>query len=220
MSVTAGQARRLVAIAVLIIGLPVCAGAHRLDEYLQAARIDIAARRVVIDLDLTPGANIASQVARWIDADGDSRVSPAERDAYAQEALSSLAVSVDAKPLRLRIVDFGAPEPREMTAGIGRFHLRAAADFEGVEPGAHRLTFTNSHHPELSVYLANALVPDDRRIAIVAQQRPRDQHSLTVEYALAGGSMHMRLAWLFGGLGSVAALAVGRRFRTARTPPA
>ena len=219
MSPTA-RARSVAAIAAVVIGLPVRAGAHRLDEYLQAARIDIASGRVVIDLDLTAGANIAPQVARWIDADGDNRVYQAEGDAYAQQALSSLAVSVDAKPLQLRVLDFHAPERREMAGGTGRFHLRAAADLEWVKPGAHRLTFTNSHHPDLSVYLANALVPDDQRIEIVAQQRPRDQHSLTVEYAMAGGSMRMRLAWLVGALGGAAALAVGRRYRTGRTPEA
>ena len=217
---TRGRARHLVAIVAVVIGLPARAGAHRLDEYLQAARIDISAHRVVIDLDLTPGANIAAEIVRWIDADGDDRVSPAERDAYAEQALSSLAMSVDSKPLLLRVVEVRAPETREMIAGTGPFHLRAAADLEGVTPGAHRLTFTNSHHPDVSVYLANALVPDDRRIAIVSQERPRDQHSLTVEYALAGGSRRVRMAWLVGGFGGVAALAFGRRYRAGRTPQA
>ena len=40
-------------LTVLLMPLP--AGAHRLDEYLQATRVGIERDRVSIDIDLTPG---------------------------------------------------------------------------------------------------------------------------------------------------------------------
>src|SRR5262245_32885407 len=61
--------------------------AHRLDEYLQATRVMIAADRVTLELDLTPGVAVAPAIFKAIDGDGNGSISPAEADAYAAQVV-------------------------------------------------------------------------------------------------------------------------------------
>ena len=53
--------------------------AHQLDEYLQAARLDLSRDRVGVEIDLTPGMAIAPQIIALIDVDADGFVSAADR---------------------------------------------------------------------------------------------------------------------------------------------
>jgi hypothetical protein len=46
-----------------LFGFSNTAGAHRLDEYLQATRISIGANRIVLQMDLTPGMEVAAHPA-------------------------------------------------------------------------------------------------------------------------------------------------------------
>ena len=50
---------RLIGAVAILLTLGAGAFAHRLDEYLQAARIAVDNGRVDLDLDLTPGAAVA-----------------------------------------------------------------------------------------------------------------------------------------------------------------
>ena len=58
-------------IALVAAGLSHAHTTHRLDEYLQAARIDLQRAAVCVTLELTPGAAVAESVIRTIDRDGD-----------------------------------------------------------------------------------------------------------------------------------------------------
>ncbi len=75
-----------------------------------------------------------------------------------------------------------------MAEGIGTVRLRASARLPSAASGRHVLTYINSHRSESSVYLANALVPTDNRIAITNQRRDPEQHMLTLEYDVAYGA--------------------------------
>jgi hypothetical protein len=55
--------------------------------------------------------------------------------------------------------------------------------------------FRNAHAPGVSVYLANALVPDNRRVAISAQRRDQAQKELTIDFALSASSSSMTPGW-------------------------
>ena len=71
-----------------------------------------------------------------------------------------------------------------MAAGVGMFRVRASVDLPTATTGRHQLSLINAHHPESSVYLANALVPADTSIRILAQSRTTDQHRVTIDYEL------------------------------------
>ena len=164
------------------------AEAHRLDEYLQATRVLIDVDRVSVEIDLTAGTGLAASVFGWIDTDGDGQLSGAERAAYARQVIDSVMLTADGRRVTLAVTGNDFPDRREMTEGIGAVRLRANARIPSAESGRHVLTYLNSHRSESSVYLANALVPTDNRIAITSQRRDPAQHMLTLEYDVAYGA--------------------------------
>lgn len=176
------------------------AGAHRLDEYLQATRLAIDLERVDLEIDLTPGVAVASRIFSSIDTNRDGEISSAEGEAYARRMLGSVTLSVDglAAPIVLRETRF--PQLREMSLGVGTIQLRATAKVPAAGAGRHRVSFLNTHRPELSVYLVNALVPASPRIRIGDQRRDRAQHGLTLDYTVASDGAPVRAFALFAGL--------------------
>ena len=179
-----------------ILLLPTTAVAHRLDEYLQATRVGIERDRVTVEVDLTAGVSIAEQVTGWIDGDGDGRISPGESLLYGRQVIGSLAVSIDGTTIPLSLSDLQASTPAEMAAGVGTLRLRASATIPASFSGRHQFTLVNTHHPESSVYLANALVPSDKAIEILGQRRSENQHSLTIDYEVGMPAFLTRVSWL------------------------
>jgi hypothetical protein len=209
-------ARRALAmiIAVMIIAdVSVSVSAHRRDEYLQAARLAIEPTRVRLQLDLTPGIAIADTIVAAIDRDGDGVLSAAEKRAYVDRVLRDVTLSVDDHPLdvqpQLMAATFSTLEAFRTGEGTIRLQFDAAvprqAEFEA--DGTHRVEFRNAHFPAIGAYLANALVPDSDRIAIVTQRRDVDQRQLIVEYALRGDMPTSTRVWLLGSFAGAAVLA-------------
>jgi hypothetical protein len=205
--------RLLVTIVLLGIGLerPVPAGAHRLDEYLQATRLSIDIDRVSLDIDLTPGVSVASRVFGWMDTNRDGEISTTESEAYARRILSAVVLSVDGRAVPVTFVDSRFPDARDMTAGVGTIRLRAASKIPPASAGRHQLAYVNDYRPEMSVYLVNALVPSDPHIRIADQRRDRSQHRLTLDYDVTTHSVSSRTSWLLAGLAAIGLLAVRRR---------
>jgi hypothetical protein len=207
------RAGRVFTLIVLLIPMP--AGAHRLDEYLQATRVAIERDRIVVDVDLTPGVSIARQVAGWIDVNGDGEISSTESLDYGREVLGSLALSVDGAAMPLSVLETQAPTIADMTNGLGTLRVHASAAMASRGTGRHELIIVNTHHFESSVYLANALVPSDKGIEIVGQRRSQDQHSLTIEYEVGVSALRARVLWL-GAAFTLFGAALWRRRRLGR----
>lgn len=157
------------------------AKAHRLDEYLQATRVSFARDQLAIDVDLTPGISIASGVIAMLDANADGTIAPAEADAYGRAVLSDVRVSLDGNPVGMTLAAIDVPTLDEMRSGTGTIRLHAAGS---VTPsaGRHSLEFVNNHRPETSVYMVNALVPEDSGIDIMSQTRDPRQREFRAEY--------------------------------------
>ena len=66
------------ALAIVIVSA-ISLSAHRMDEYLQAARIAIDPDRVEIELDLTPGIALAESILADIDRNHDGLLSAEEQ---------------------------------------------------------------------------------------------------------------------------------------------
>jgi hypothetical protein len=170
--------------------------AHRVDEYLQAIRIDLGFDRVLLQIDLTPGAEIADSVLVTIDGDGDGEIAPEEADAYAALVLSHLRLAVDGVPRPLTPVSRQVPSVSEMTAGTGVIRLETAAAYSTGDGGRHTLTLHNDFRPDIGVYLVNALVPATSEITIPGQQRDPSQRTLTLDYEIATTTQVLGpLAW-------------------------
>jgi hypothetical protein len=202
----------LIPIVLIFVGLacPPRAAAHRLDEYLQATLLSVERDRVELEIDLTAGTNVASQVFALIDTDRDGRISPAEGEAYAQSVLSSIAVSIDGRAVPVSLLDSRFPEYREMTSGIGTTRLRATATFPPANAGWHRVYYRNTHQSEIGAYLVNALVPADKEIQINEQRRDYLQREVTIEYRIGSASAWSSLWWLLAGFAMACVLVATR----------
>src|SRR4051812_3412896 len=75
-SQTGGPMRRnkLFALAGILLVFAGSASAHRLDQYLQATRLSLAADQVGVEIDLTPGVEVAPAVFALINTDHDGRI--------------------------------------------------------------------------------------------------------------------------------------------------
>ena len=176
----------IIAAAAIVLGLPWCASAHRLDEYLQAARVSLEPTHVLVELDLTPGASVADDIIAMIDRDGDDRISPFEARAYAERVLKEVAVDLDGRAVAMTLEYVEAPSTDEMRHGMGAVRLRAVGS---VRPAAmwrrqRQLHFQNNHHPASSVYLVNALMPRHAGASVVSQTRDPKQRGARIEYTV------------------------------------
>ena len=187
------------------------ANAHRLDEYLQATRLSIDNTRVDLELDLTPGITLATEVFASIDTNSDGAISDAEGAAYASQVLRSLVLSADGKPLPITLTESHYPQFSDMALGMGTIRLRATARMSAPGAGHHQLSFLNNHRPARSVYLVNALIPDNPRVQVTDQQRDPAQHGVTVDYTIAAQPPPAWLFALLGGLVIFARLLLRRR---------
>jgi hypothetical protein len=181
--------------------------AHRLDEYLQAARLAIDPGRVQIELDLTPGIALAEAILADIDRNRDGSLSAEEQRAYGSLVLSALDLEVDGTRLPLRLDASSFPGAEAVKRGEGTIRLHAAAILPRLSIGFHQLLFRNRHHRDRSVYLANALVPESDRIAVTAQRRDGDQSELIIDYVVRAAPATSTAVLLLGSIAAATALA-------------
>ena len=155
--------------------------AHRLDEYLQATRVSFARDQLALDVDLTPGASIAAGIIAMLDTNGDGAIAPAEAETYGRIVLSDLSVTFDGTAVALTLDRVEIPAIDEMRIGTGVIRLRATAAID-AGAGRHAVQLVNNHRPETSVYMVNALVPDDSGVDVVSQTRDPRQREFRAEY--------------------------------------
>ena len=168
---------------VILLALPVTLLAHRLDEYLQAARLSLALDRIVLRADLTPGVDVAPLIFARINTNRDGRISDREGRAYANQVLKEIVLEVDGRRLRLDLVSSQFPSFQEMSGGTGAIRIEARAAWVGV-PGRHSLFYQNNHRPDLGAYLVNALVPASREIEITEQHRDPLQREIRLAFKI------------------------------------
>ena len=196
------------------LATPAPAGAHRLDEYLQATRLSIDVERVRLEIDLTAGVAVAPEVFASIDTNRDGQISDAEGDAYARQMLRSVVLSVDGRPAPVTLIEIRFPPFREMGLGVGTIQVRATANLSATGAGRHQISYLNTHRSEGSVYLVNALVPADPRVQIAGQQRDPAQHRLTLDYTVRADASWARTGSLLAALAMAGVLGITRRPRT------
>lgn len=169
--------------------------AHRRDELLQAARLAIEPARVELQLDLTPGIDVAELMIAEIDRNGDGVLSPEEKHRYIAGVLSALVLEVDGKTLHVAPISATFPGVDSFRRGEGTIQLRGGTPLPPLSNGAHYLSYRNTNRPDISVFLANALVPNSNRVAVRAQQRDTDQRDLTIDYELEPESHATTIGW-------------------------
>jgi len=175
--------------------------AHRRDELLQAARIALDADRLELQLDLTPGIDVAEAIIADADLDRDGQVAPPEQRAYCRRVLEAIHLEVDGAARALQPLSCTFPPVAAIRGGVGIIELKAAAAVPALSAGDHQVLFRNAFQPEGSVYLANALVPESDAVAVTAQHRDGDQRSLAIDYRIAPDHASGRPVWPLGLVG-------------------
>jgi hypothetical protein len=186
--------KRLVLTCLVLAMFATAASAHRLDEYLQATRIDVEVDRIDLDIDLTPGAAVARGIVETIDLDADGTLSKKETTEYAAKVIRSLYLTMDGRSLNVALLDVSFPAIDEMWRGEGVIRLRARAAEPVVNEGRHRVDFRNDHRADIGVYLVNALLPGDERIHITGQSRDMLQRQVSVDYQVTTRDSTTRFA--------------------------
>jgi hypothetical protein len=124
-----------------------------------------------------------------------------------------LSLSIDGQPLTLHLVAAQFPAIEDMKEGLGEIRIDFAADLPPGGPN-RRLVFENRHQRRIAAYQVNCLVPRDRDIRIVAQNRNYSQSLYRLDYAQAGApSGAFSATWRPGdraGLGALALLLFAR----------
>ena len=169
-----------------------------------------------IELDLTPGIALAEAIIADIDRNRDGSLSPDEQRAYGSLVLSALTLEVDGTPVRARLGATDFPDAEAMRRGEGTIRLQSAATLPRLSIGAHQLLFRNRHHPDRSVYLANALVPESDTVAVTAQRRDVDQSELTIDYVVAAAPATSTAVLLLGSIAAATVLSA-LRMRASRS---
>jgi hypothetical protein len=198
----------------LVVGAEV--SAHRTDEYLQAARLAIEPTGVEIELDLTPGIAFAETILAAIDRNHDGSLSPDEQRVYGSSVVSALQLEVDGRRLPLELAVSSFPDPDAIRRGEGTIRIHSTGTLRRLTVGVHQLLFRNGHHPDGSVYLANALVPASDWVAVTAQRRDGEQRELMIDFVTRPRAATWTPVWLFGSIAGAAGLAGLLRRRSQR----
>jgi nickel/cobalt transporter (NicO) family protein len=168
-------------IAILLL-CPTWSSAHRLDEYLQAARVFVARERIALELDLMPGASIASEIIALMDRDRDGRIAPDEAHAYGRTVLAEIVLMLDGRELPLTLAEVQVPATGVMREGTGAVRVHASAVVSNPTSGRHELFYRNDHRVGASVYLVNAMMPSTRAVSIGSQRRDTRQREFHLAY--------------------------------------
>ena len=195
--------------------------AHRLDEYLQATRIAVSTEQIVIELDLTPGAAVAASVFAAIDQNRDGHASPEEGLAYARQVVEATTLEVDGMRQPLTLLSSEIPDVAAMQAGMGTVRLAIGGGGASNTPGAHELTFRNSHRDDVGVYLINALTPATPRVRITGQRRDVVQGELQLSYDILPHPTARWPPWWTAGIAGIVVCASGlarRHWRRQHAP--
>lgn len=203
---------------VFILAVPARSTAHQLDEYLQATRVSLWRNRVVLEIDMTPGATIAPDVIARLDRDGDNAISPIEAAAYGQRVLSDLVLRLDERPVTMTLAHAEIAPTDALRSGTGAIQLRTVGDLEPDVTGRRQLYFRNNHQPGMSVYLVNALIPEERDLSVMGQSRNATQQEVRIDYNV-GLRWPVQIAWLvFGTTGLLTLMRVRSRTWNGATP--
>jgi hypothetical protein len=193
--------RRLGVSGLLALSLAGGAGAHQLDEYLQATLIGVARDGIDVEIHLTPGVAMLPVLMAVIDQDRDGRISPAEERAYVGRVAREVELRVDGVPAPLSLIESSFPTLEAMREGLGTIGIKLRTARSG-----HELRFENRHLPQVSVYLVNCLAGRSDGLVVGRQERDEAQRSIGFEYSF-GASGGSGAGWV--GLGAFWPAAIG-----------
>jgi hypothetical protein len=174
------------AAALALLLAPGRADAHPVDEVVQGAYLTLAPGELRLELDLTPGTEVADAVLRALDANGDRRITDAEARTYAERVLKQSTVTLDGAPAAWRLDRVNAPSYESLKFATDTFKVYAVA-VRPDRPGAHSLAYDNRYQPAKSQCIANIFLQPGSgwRYQVTGQKHSDDGRRLSVSYTIA-----------------------------------
>jgi hypothetical protein len=170
----------------LLILLPRWAEAHPLDEVVQGAYLTLAPGEVRLELDLTPGIEVAGAFLQALDANADRIITEVEMQGYAEDVLARSTLTLDDVALSWMLNEVNMPPYQSLELGGGTVSIHAVAQHP-YSVGAHVLSYRNDHQPAASRRMANVFLQPGEgwQYRITGQQHSDDGRQLTVTYTVA-----------------------------------
>jgi len=167
----------------LVTALAGVAAAHPVDELVQGAYLTLKPGSVGLELDLTPGSEVAARVIGDIDANGDGALTGTEATDFARRVLDSSILTVNATALEWELDDVQIPSLVDLSGAGGIVRIYATAQRLDAE-GTHELAYRNQYEPVKSEPTANIFLQnDDWTYKVISQQRGDAGQSLSVSYS-------------------------------------
>ena len=161
------------------------AEAHRLDEVVQGAYLTLAPGEVRLELDVSPGMEVAGTLLRALDTDADRTITEAEARGYAQRVLAQSTLTLDGVALSWTLDKVVVPAYPNLELGSDTIRIHAVAK-RSDDAGAHTLTYQNSYQPAAGRHMANVFLRSGERwqYRVTKQQRTDDGRQLIVTYTV------------------------------------
>jgi len=170
--------------ALLLAGASAAASAHPVDELVQGSYLTLVPGGVRLELELTPGTQVAHHLLPALDTNRDRRISDAEARAFAQKALGQMTLVLDGHPVAWRLQKVAAPDYRTFRLG-GVLKVYALAP-RPERAGPRLLRFANLYDPLPSRCIANIFLQPRGAWRVTGQAHSNDGRVLIVRYAVAG----------------------------------
>ena len=161
-------------------------GAHPVDEIVQGAYLALAPGEVRLELDLTPGTEVAEAFLTSIDVNGDQRISEPEGRAFALRVLQQSTLMLDGKLATWRLDRVSAPAYQGLRQEGDTLKIYAIAR-RPDRAGARTLAYENRYNPAKSQCIANIFLQPGAgwRFQVGGQKHSQDGRGLSVSYAAA-----------------------------------
>ncbi|MBB6017090.1 hypothetical protein ACFP9V_22815 [Deinococcus radiopugnans] len=175
---------RKLALTLAALLLPV-AQAHPVDEVVQGAYLTLAPGAVQLELDVTPGSQVAGTVLTSLDANTDGRITDAEARAYAGRVLKQSTLKLGDVAAGWTLGKIEVPPYADLKTGNAVLKIYATAKRRDTV-GAQTLSYQNRYQPAKGQWTANIfLLPGAGwQYGVTGQQRSNDGQQLTVNYTV------------------------------------
>jgi hypothetical protein len=164
---------------------PGAALAHPVDEVVQGAYLTLARGEVRLELDLTPGTEVADIVLKSLDANGDKAISGAEGRAYGERVLKQSTLALGGKAAAWRLDRVSMPPYEQIAVETATIKVYAIAQ-RPDRAGAQSLSYANSYQPARSQWIANIFLQPGGgwKYRVTGQKHTDDGRGLAVSYVV------------------------------------
>ena len=172
----------------LLAALLGMAQAHPVDEVVQGAYLTLAPGTVQLELDITPGSQVADTVLKGLDSNSDSKITDAEAKGYARKVLAQSTLKLGGAAVAWTLDKVEVPPYADLKTGNAILKIYALAQ-RPDSAGAQTLSYQNRYQPARSQCIANVFMQPAAgwQYQVTGQSHSDDGRQLSVKY-MAGRS--------------------------------